>query len=134
MNGLAGENGAPAYVTMVSRSDAVDGWRDRRTDGGLVMDARSGEVVASGFSMPHSPRLANGKLYILDSGTGLFGTVDPSNGKFEEITFCPGFARGLSIVGDYALIGLSLPRDNKTFSGLPLDDALNARDVSARCG
>ena len=52
----------------------------------------------------------------------------------EEITFCPGFARGLSIVGDYALIGLSLPRDNKTFSGLPLDDALNARDVSARCG
>jgi uncharacterized protein (TIGR03032 family) len=64
----------------------------------------------------------------------LFGSVDPSNGKFEEITSCPGFARGLSIVGDYALIGLSLPRDNKTFSGVPLDDALNARDVSARCG
>jgi len=134
LNGLAGENGAPRYVTMVSRSDVVDGWRDRRTDGGLVMDVASGEVVASGLSMPHSPRVANGKLYLLDSGTGRFGSVDPANGAFEEIAFCPGFARGLSIVGDYALIGLSLPRDNRTFTGLPLDQALKDRDTTPRCG
>ena len=50
LNGLAGKDGEPAYVTMVSRSDAVDGWRDRRTDGGLVMDVASGEVVANGLS------------------------------------------------------------------------------------
>ena len=134
LNGLAGENGAPRFVTMVSRSDVVDGWRDRRTGGGLVMDVASGEVVATGLSMPHSPRLANGRLYLLDSGTGRFGAIDLASGAFEEIAFCPGFARGLSIVGDYALIGLSMPRENKTFSGLPLDSALTDRDTQPRCG
>jgi len=134
LNGLAGKDGEPAYVTMVSRSDAVDGWRDRRTDGGLVMDVASGEVVANGLSMPHSPRLVGDRLYMLNSGTGQFGYVDINTGKFEEITFCPGFARGLSIQGKYALIGLSMPRDNKTFSGLPLDQAMKDRDVEPRCG
>lgn len=134
LNGLAAKDGAPAYVTMVSRSDVVDGWRDRRTEGGLVMDVASGEVVTNGLSMPHSPRLHDGKLYLLDSGTGRFGTVDLDTGDFTEIAFCPGFARGLSIQGDYALIGLSLPRENRTFTGLPLDDALKDRDASPRCG
>lgn len=134
LNGLCGRDGQPAYVTMVSRSDVVDGWRDRRADGGVLMDVASGETVVEGLSMPHSPRLAGDKLYLLDSGTGRFGVVDPAAGRFEEIAFCPGFARGLSIVGDYALIGLSLPRENKTFSGLPLDDDLKARDAQPRCG
>jgi len=134
LNGLAGEGGEPRYVTMVSRSDVVDGWRDRRSDGGLVMDVASGEAVAGGLSMPHSPRVHDGTLYLLDSGTGRFGKVDVAAGRFEEIAFCPGFARGLSIVGDYALIGLSLPRENKTFTGLPLDQALTDRDTRPRCG
>ncbi|MEQ9124727.1 MAG: TIGR03032 family protein, partial [Alphaproteobacteria bacterium] len=134
LNGLAGEGGEPRYVTMVSRSDVVDGWRDRRSDGGLVMDVASGEAVAGGLSMPHSPRLHDGTLYLLDSGTGRFGRVDVAAGRFEEIAFCPGFARGLSIVGDHALIGLSLPRENKTFTGLPLDQALTDRDTRPRCG
>lgn len=134
LNGVAGEDGVPKYVTMVSRSDIVDGWRDRRTDGGVLMDVASGEVVAEGLSMPHSPRVRDGKVYLLDSGGGRFGCVDPADGKFEEIAFCPGFARGLSIVGDYALIGLSMPRENRTFSGLPLDDALKQRDSAPRCG
>lgn len=134
LNGVAGRDGAPAYVTMVSRSDVVDGWRDRRRDGGVLMGVASGEVVADGLSMPHSPRLMDGRLYLLDSGTGRFGYVEPKDGRFEEIAFCPGFARGLSIVGDHALIGLSLARENKTFNGLALDDALASRDAEARCG
>jgi uncharacterized protein (TIGR03032 family) len=36
--------------------------------------------------------------------------------------------------GHYALLGTSKPRHNKTFSGLPLDDALRQRNVEARCG
>jgi uncharacterized protein (TIGR03032 family) len=42
--------------------------------------------------------------------------------------------RGLAFSGDFAVVGLSKPRHNKTFSGLPLDDNLRAKDAEARCG
>lgn len=42
--------------------------------------------------------------------------------------------RGLSFQGDFALIGLSKPRHNKTFSGLALDANLKSRHAEARCG
>ncbi|MEO0363431.1 MAG: DUF4915 domain-containing protein, partial [Pseudomonadota bacterium] len=56
LNGLAMEDGAPAYVTCVSRSDTIDGWRDRRSDGGVIVEVATGRIVADGLSMPHSPR------------------------------------------------------------------------------
>lgn len=134
LNGLAMKDGAAAYVTAVSRSDAADGWRDRRRDGGLVIDVASGEIALSGLSMPHSPRWHDGKLWLLNSGTGEFGHVDLAAGRFEPVCFCPGYLRGLSFTGDYALVGLSKPRHNKTFSGLDLDDQLQSRHVEPRCG
>jgi uncharacterized protein (TIGR03032 family) len=134
LNGLAMEAGAPRYVTAMARSDVADGWRDSRRDGGLVIDVASGEVVAAGLSMPHSPRLHGGKLWLLNSGTGEFGHVDVASGRFEPVAFCPGYARGLAFAGDHAIIGLSLARDNRTFQGLPLDEALAARGGQARCG
>ena len=134
LNGLALENGKPKYVTAVSQSDVADGWRDRRQDGGCVIDIDSNEVVASGLSMPHSPRVHNGELWVLNSGTGDFGCVDRSAGKFEPLTFCAGYLRGMSFVDDFAVVGLSKPRDNKTFTGLALDDQLRERDAEARCG
>ena len=123
LNGVAVEAGEPRYVTSVSISDVADGWRDHRVAGGVVIDVASGEVVASGLSMPHSPRLHRGRLYLLDSGSGRFGWIEPGSGRFEEVCFCPGYARGLAFVGEFAVIGLSLPRHNRSFSGLPLDDA-----------
>jgi len=124
----------PRYVTAVSRSDAADGWRDRRTDGGIAIDVASGEIVAQGLSMPHSPRLHDGKLWVLNSGTGAFGHIDLATGRFETLAFCPGYARGLAFVGNHAVIGLSLARDNRTFSGLALDQELLQRDTEPRCG
>ena len=50
------------------------------------------------------------------------------------MAFCPGYARGLALHGGFAVVGLSKPRGNKTFSGLELDEALRARDAEARCG
>ena len=133
LNGLAMRDGKPAYVTVVGRSDVADGWREHRRDGGCVIDVESNEIVASGLSMPHSPRLHNGKLWLLNSGTGEFGWIDPQAGRFEPVAFCPGYMRGLACIGDYALIGLSLPRDNRTFTGLALDEALASRGAEARC-
>jgi len=50
----------------------------------------SSEIVASGFSMPHSPRLYDGKLWLLNSGAGEFGVVDPVDGTFHTgVLFVP---------------------------------------------
>src|SRR5262245_58254125 len=56
LNGLALKDGRAAYVTAVSRSDVADGWRDRRTGGGVLVDVAADGVVLDGLSMPHSPR------------------------------------------------------------------------------
>ena len=134
MNGLALRDGTPAFVTAVSTTDVHEGWREKRRDGGVVIDVQANEIICRSLSMPHSPRWHDGKLYVLNSGAGEFGTVNLASGKFEPICFCPGYARGLAIVGNFAIIGLSTCRENRTFSGLALDDALAAKDVQPRCG
>jgi uncharacterized protein (TIGR03032 family) len=133
LNGLAMVDGEPKYVTAVCKSDAVDGWRDRRQDGGVVIDITTNEIVCEGLSMPHSPRWANGRLWVLNAGTGHLGWVDFEARKFVPLVFVPGFARGLSIVGNVAAIGLSKPR-NQRFEGLQLDEELRKRDVEPWCG
>jgi uncharacterized protein (TIGR03032 family) len=138
LNGLALEDGRPRCVTAVSTSDVVDGWRDRRQDGGCLLEVPSGRVIVSGLSMPHSPRLYRGRVWLLDSGHGMFGSVRPETSggaaAFEPLTFCPGYARGLAFWGDYAVVGLSRPRDDKTFGGLALGSELTRRGADARCG
>jgi uncharacterized protein (TIGR03032 family) len=133
LNGLAMKDGAPAYVTAVSESDAHEAWRDHRREGGILIDVASNEVVLRGLSMPHSPRLHGGKLWLLDSGNGHFGYADLKAGRFEPVAFCSGYARGLAFIGDFAVVGLSRPRHNKTFSGLNLDERLNEKRTEARC-
>ena len=48
MNGLAMEDGVPRYVTAVSKSDTIDGWRDRRFDGGIIVDVQSARSSSAG--------------------------------------------------------------------------------------
>jgi uncharacterized protein (TIGR03032 family) len=134
LNGLALRDGRPAFVTAVSQSDVLDGWRDRRRDGGVLLDVPAGAVVLAGLSMPHSPRWHQGRLWLHDSGTGFFGRADLERGAFERVAFCPGYLRGLAFSGDYAVVGLSRPRHDRTFSGLALDDHLAQRQTDARCG
>ena len=134
LNGMAMVDGHPKYVTAVSQSDVADGWRDRRQDGGVVIDIDSNEVVVEGLSMPHSPRFYDGKLWLLDSGSGYFGYVDMDKGAFERVAFCAGYLRGMSFHGNFAVIGMSKQRGNRTFSGLALDDELKERDADPRCG
>lgn len=134
LNGLAMVDGEARYVTAISCSDVAGGWRSRRHDGGIVIDIRSNDIVASGLSMPHSPRYHEGKLWLLNSGTGELGYIDTRDGQFQSVIFCPGYLRGLAFCGDYAVVGLSKPRDNQLFSGLSLDDTLRKKAVDARCG
>jgi len=134
LNGIAFDHGNPVYVTTASLSDVRDGWREHRRHGGAVLDVPGGRVVASGLSMPHSPRIYHEKLWLLNSGHGDVGYVDLNDGRFHPILFCPGYLRGLAFTGNYAVAGLSLPRSDKTFSGLHLDERLSQYGIDARCG
>ncbi|MCA9065508.1 MAG: TIGR03032 family protein [Planctomycetaceae bacterium] len=133
LNGLAMRNGRPAYVTVVADSDVVDGWRARRADGGCVIDVAQNEIIARGLSMPHSPRWYRDALWVLNSGTGEFGRIDPHSGAFEGVAFCPGYLRGLAFHGRFAVLTLSRPR-HETFRGLPLDERMTQKGATPQCG
>ena len=136
LNGLAMRAGGAAYVTAISRSNVIDGWRDRRADGGVVIDVAADAIVCEDLSMPHSPRLHRGELWLLNSGTGELGTVEglpQGKGRFSPRAFCPGFLRGLAFYGKYAVVGLSKPR-YKRFEGLALDARLTGADADPWCG
>ena len=131
LNGLALQDGEPAYVTACSVSDVAAGWRDHRLDGGVVMHIPSNEIIASGLSMPHSPRWYQGKLWLLNSGKGEFGYLN--DGQFVPVIFCPGFVRGLAFWKNYALVGLSKLR-SKVFTGLALEQRLASGNMTSQCG
>lgn len=133
LNGLAMERGKARYVSAICRSDAVNGWRDRRASGGTIVDVNDDRIVTEGLSMPHSPRLYRGHLWALDSGRGYLVRIEPKSGRSENVTFCPGFLRGLAFSGKFALVGLSLPRDGN-FAGLELDEELKKRDADPWAG
>ena len=131
LNGLALQDGEPAYVTACSVSDVAAGWRDHRLDGGVVVHIPSNEIIASGLSMPHSPRWYQGKLWLLNSGKGEFGYLN--DGQFVPVIFCPGFVRGLAFWKNYALVGLSKLR-SKVFTGLALEQRLASGNMTSQCG
>jgi uncharacterized protein (TIGR03032 family) len=134
LNGMAMQDGKVRYVTICGKSDIVDGWREHQRNGGCVIDVATNAIVATGLSMPHTPRLYRDKLYVHNSGTGYFGTVDVKSGKFEPIAFAPGYLRGLAFAGDFAIVGLSKARSGQNFGGLDLDAALAEKNVKAWCG
>lgn len=133
LNGMAMEDGRPRFVTAVSRSDTVNGWRERRDEGGVLIEVESGRIVTEKLSMPHSPRVYDGTVYVLDSGRGQLVRVDPESGETTDIAFCPGFLRGMSFHNGHAFVTISKPRDG-TFKGLALDEELKTRDGDAWCG
>lgn len=135
LNGLAVRDGALAYATACSQTDTAVGWRAVMANGGVLIDIAENTVVADGLSMPHSPRWHDGRVWLCNSGTAEFGWIDPDKGQFQPVASCPGFARGMAIVGGrWAVIGLSRQRAGSTGASLPMADRLAARGIVARCG
>ncbi len=99
------------YVTTSSQTDYCDGWKDHFVNGGALIDTKTGIAVCTGMTLPNSPRIHNGKLFLLDSGTGRVGWIDfesdePSR-RFISVIFIPGFLRGMSLIDNYAVVGVS---------------------------
>jgi len=83
------------------------------------------EIILEGLPMPHSPRYHNGRLFMLFSATGQLAEVDVENRSYEVMADLNGFARGMSVHGDYLFIGLSKLRKTskaKIFQELPISD------------
>ncbi len=133
LNGFCLVDGEIKYATIIAESNENNGWREHRADGGQVIDITDDEVVIYGLAMPHSPRFYDGKLWVLEAGTGWFGSVDTKSGKFDKLAWVPGFARGLRFYDNFALVGISKPR-NKVFEGLPLDEELKKRNKEPESG
>ena len=122
LNGLALRDGRPAFVTAFGATDIAGGWRENKATGGIVIDVDSGEIVCRGLSMPHSPRWHDGRLWVLNSGTGELGTIDLARAEFAPVCSLPGYLRGLCFAGGYALVGLSQIREQHIFGGLPIQE------------
>ncbi|MEO1041487.1 MAG: TIGR03032 family protein [Pseudomonadota bacterium] len=133
LNGLAMVEGEPRFVSAVCKSDVVDGWRDRRHDGGIIIDVQTDEIIAEGLSMPHSPRFHHGRIWVANSGTGEIGTINTDTKQFEPFAFCPGFIRGMAFLGDHVVVTLSKPRYQR-FDGLTLADRMEEKDADPWCG
>jgi len=132
INGMGTQDGELAFVTLCGQFDTPIGWKAVKNGGGMIMDMRSNDVLCRGLSMPHSPRWHNGRLWLLNSGNGDFGYLDGET--FVPVCLCPGFARGLTFVGDYAVIGLSKLRDNTFASGMAIKERLEKQHIQQRCG
>ena len=70
----------------------------------------------------------------------LVGVASPSYARVDqnpnafELTNVACSEAGLAFVGNCAIVGLSLARENRTFSGLQLDETLQTRGTIPRCG
>lgn len=123
LNGMAVENGAIKYLSALGKTNTMQGWREGKMNGGIVMEYPSGKIIADELGMPHSPRIYNDELYILNSTQGELLKIDRATGEKEVVCNLGGFARGMSRSGDYLFIGVSKLRHNSTaFNDLPIAD------------
>jgi len=130
LNGVALKDGIATWATACGHTDEPSGWRHERSSAGVLIHIPTGEITAAGLAMPHSPRWHNGKIYLLNSGTGELGTV--YDGRFVPLCALPGFTRGLAFAGNSAIVGLSKLRSPQ-FTGLPLEHRLAAEGIAGGC-
>jgi len=121
LNGMAIENNEIKYLTALGKSDTANGWRENKMNGGILMEYPSGKIILDNLSMPHSPRIYDGKLYLLNSAQGELIEVDVENKTYSVVVNVGGFARGMTKIGDYLFIGVSKLRHNSAvFRDLPI--------------
>jgi uncharacterized protein (TIGR03032 family) len=121
LNGMAFADRRVQYVTMLGISDEAEGWRDGMAEGGVLMEVATGRVLASGLSMPHSPRLVDDRLYVLEGGRGQLLGIDRASGEKHVLARLPGFAHGLAEYGGVLFVGMSKLRDRRGPRDLPIE-------------
>lgn len=111
LNGLACHADGLAYATAFAATDTARGWRAAGSCAGIVIDVLANRTVVAGLTVPHSPRLFDERLHVLESGTGRVLTADPTTGATTVLAELPGFTRGLERHGNVLFVGLSKLRE-----------------------
>lgn len=136
LTGIALEDGLLRYVSAAAASDRASGWVRGIASGGLVLDAASDTIISQGLALPVSPRLREGRLWLNEAASGLFGFIHLDNGAFEEVAFCPGWLAGLAFIDGFAVVTTSTARDGRGIGGLPLEhnlESYSAKPQTAVC-
>lgn len=120
LNGMAMQDGRPRYVTTFNQCDSRDSWSDGEQSDGTLIDVASNEILLTGLSMPHSPRVHRGLVYLCDSGRGEILVYDPRTAKTKVVIKLPGFPRGMNFYGPLLFVGLSQIRPSEKRTPPPI--------------
>ncbi len=122
LNSIAGADSIEgSYFSASSDSISVrrPGHLNYPVDGrGVIISGKTRETVATGLTRPHSARLADGKIWVANSGYGEFGFINGDS--FEPIIKLNGWTRGVCIYGNIAFVATSrvIPRYRHYAPGL----------------
>jgi len=120
MNGLGVSNGQPEVISCLAGTNFTRGWRLFPANSGLLINIKTNKIICSGLTLPHSPRMVGESIYFLQSGLSCLSVLDTNTCDLQSITELPGFARGLAIIGKYAIIGISVIRNSNLWESLPV--------------
>ncbi len=102
--------------------DYKGSWRGH----GVVFDLESGDVLWSGLTKPHTPRIdEDGTQYICDSETNRL-LIRNTDGNISAVTFPGAFTRGLAFGKNHIYVGLSAIR-HRGVAEIGPDSIPNAR-------
>ena len=90
---LGGGRRSAPFRHALGETDTPAGWRPGKAGGGCLIDVTNNEVVLRGLSMPHSPRLHGGELWLLNSGHGQLNRYNRHSRQLDTVAELPGYTR-----------------------------------------
>jgi uncharacterized protein (TIGR03032 family) len=113
VNGVCIENNLPKYVTVLGVSNVENGWRDEANQSrSALINVQTNEIILHNLIFPHSPTLDGETVYFLNSGLNQVCKWSPGDSDFTIISTLNGWTRGLIILDQYLLIGVSQGRQS----------------------
>jgi uncharacterized protein (TIGR03032 family) len=111
LNGVCAINGIPQYVTVLGISNIENGWRDEAlASRGALINIQTNEIVLHNLLFPHTPTIDGDSVWFLNSGLNQVCKWTPGDDDFTVIATLHGWTRGIAIIDDYILVGVSQGR------------------------
>jgi GT2 family glycosyltransferase/glycosyltransferase involved in cell wall biosynthesis len=86
------------------------GYKGATQGAGTVIDVRTGDMLISGLSQPHSLVVAGNELWLCSSEDRLL-LVHDEHFQLQRKVALPGYARGLAIGAEHVYVGISRSRN-----------------------